>query len=135
MYNYYDPIAQGMQQRFNTARMMSPSYAPTYTQAYQQLKGRIVTSIDEARASQIDLDGSPSFFPSPSENKIYVKYLNLDGVPEFVVYTLDKRVNTNSRADELNRLESRIARLESLYNKEVNINESVPIDANATKCE
>jgi hypothetical protein len=37
------------------------------------IKGRPVVSIDEARASQIDLDGSLYVFPDLGNKKIYTK--------------------------------------------------------------
>jgi hypothetical protein len=46
---------------------MMPSPAPNY------IKGRPVVSIDEARASQIDLDGSLYVFPDLGNKKIYTK--------------------------------------------------------------
>ncbi|PWM78688.1 MAG: hypothetical protein DBY32_04195 [Phascolarctobacterium sp.] len=55
---------------------------------YGGIKGRVVTSIDEARAAQIDFDGSASYFPCPAERKIYVKSLDLNGNPVFEVYQL-----------------------------------------------
>ena len=50
--------------------------APTYTMPLVQqnlIKGRPVVSIDEARASQIDLDGSLYVFPDLGNKKIYTK--------------------------------------------------------------
>lgn len=35
------------------------------------LQGRVVASVDEGIASQVPLDGSVSYFPSPGEGKIY----------------------------------------------------------------
>ena len=50
--------------------------APAYTMPLVQqnfIKGRPVVSIDEARASQIDLDGSLYVFPDLGNKKIYTK--------------------------------------------------------------
>ena len=52
------------------------------------LKGRIVTGMDEAKAAQIDLDGTSTFFPCPAEGKIYEKSIDLNGLPVFRVYQL-----------------------------------------------
>lgn len=52
------------------------------------LKGRPVTGIEEARASQIDLDGSPFIFPDFSHQKIYTKQIGLDGSASLKTYTL-----------------------------------------------
>ena len=53
------------------------------------IKGRPVVSIDEARASQIDLDGSLYVFPDIGNKKIYTKQINLDGTASFNVFSLD----------------------------------------------
>lgn len=92
MYGYYnninmqpDPGMIAMQERLK--RMQQQAYAPQPLGTYG-IKGRMVTSIDEARAAQIDFDGSASYFPCPAEHKIYVKSLDLNGNPIFEVYQL-----------------------------------------------
>lgn len=60
--------------------------APVMPQNY--LKGRPVVSIDEARASQIDLDGSLYVFPDLNNKRIYTKQINLDGTATFNVFEL-----------------------------------------------
>ena len=65
--------------------------APAYTMPLVQqnfIKGRPVVSIDEARASQIDLDGSLYVFPDLGNKKIYTKQINLDGTASFNVFEL-----------------------------------------------
>lgn len=52
------------------------------------LKGRPVTSIDEVRASQVDFDGSVSYFPDTAHNTIYTKQINLDGTASIHAYAL-----------------------------------------------
>lgn len=89
MYGYYDNYDQRQQMQ---RRMMD---LQRQQQAFERpvpppvgLKGRPVTSIEEARAAQIDLDGSSTFFPCPAEGKIYEKFLGLDGLPIFRVYQI-----------------------------------------------
>lgn len=53
-----------------------------------QLKGRPVLSIEEARAAQIDLDGSLHIFTDIGNQKIYTKQLNNDGTASLRVYAL-----------------------------------------------
>jgi hypothetical protein len=53
------------------------------------LKGRPVASFEEARAAQIDLDGSISLFPDMGNKKIYTKRINPDGTATLDTYTLD----------------------------------------------
>lgn len=65
--------------------------APLYPQPLMQpnyIKGRPVVSIDEARASQIDLDGSLHVFPDLNNKKIYTKQINMDGTATFNIFEL-----------------------------------------------
>lgn len=86
-----------------------------YRPAYSGIKGRMVASVDEARAAQIDFDGSLNFFPCPAEKKIYVKSIGLDGLPVFEVYSLAGNgqpvyvENTVFKA-----LENRVAQIEAV---------------------
>lgn len=52
------------------------------------IKGRPVSSIDEAKAAPIDFDGSVSYFPDIANGKIYTKNINLDGTASMKVYEL-----------------------------------------------
>ena len=52
------------------------------------IKGRPVVSIEEARASQIDLDGSLFVFTDVGNKKIYTKQINLDGTATLNTYSL-----------------------------------------------
>ena len=52
------------------------------------LKGRPVSSIDEARASTIDFDGSVFFFPDLANKCIYTKQINMDGTATLLMYEL-----------------------------------------------
>ena len=57
-------------------------------QPYTGLKGRPVASIEEARASIIDFDGSIFFFPDLANKRIYTKQINVDGTALLSVYEL-----------------------------------------------
>lgn len=88
MYGQYNPYMGAtpqMQQRLNYLQQQQQQmYQPTMQQPMPMaLKGRIVTSMDEAKAAQIDLDGTSTFFPCPAEGKIYEKLIGLDGLPIF----------------------------------------------------
>ena len=68
-------------------------YAPQ--PAYQQrppistqLKGRPVSSIEEAKASLVDFDGSVFYFPDLANKRIYTKQINLDGTSALCLYEL-----------------------------------------------
>ena len=74
-YNYYpqqQPIHQYMRQ---------PQQSAT-------LKGRMVSSIEEARASLIDFDGSIFYFPDLANKRIYTKQINIDGTATLNMYEL-----------------------------------------------
>ena len=92
-YNPYRPPYNGYPQ-------VQGNYPQTYQQRYPQqqmqmlvnniVKGRVVTGIEEARAAQVDLDGTPSYFPSLGEGKIYVKYIGMDGLPVFQSFIVEQ---------------------------------------------
>ena len=102
--NYYNPYGatQQMQQRLANLQQqqqqmyqqpmptMMPPAQPNAYQPVQQIKGRPVTSIEEARAAQVDLDGTSTYFPAPAEGKIYEKLIGMDGLPIFRVYQLQQ---------------------------------------------
>lgn len=63
------------------------------TQIYQRttpsgLKGRPVSSLEEARASSIDFDGSIFYFPDLANKRIYTKQINNDGTATLNLYEL-----------------------------------------------
>lgn len=60
-------------------------------QQTQFLKGRPVSSVEEARASMIDLDGTMFVFTDIANNKIYTKQVLLDGTAELKTYVLEEQ--------------------------------------------
>ena len=101
MYNPYNPyVYPVMQQRLQSMEQQYPQMTPTnYPQPqYNQqfLKGRAVTSIDEAKAAMIDLDGSVFIFPDISNKSIYTKQINLDGTASINTYRLVQDVPVTS---------------------------------------
>lgn len=138
-YPTYNPaanpmMANQMQPAMNRYGMQQPSYPQSgYQQPYPQtynsfqqqanptatiIKGRIVTGVEEARAAQVDLDGTISYFPSPAENKIYVKYVGMDGIAVFNVYNLDAESNAPTKSVVVpNGLEALTKRVETLENQ------------------
>lgn len=52
------------------------------------LKGHPVSSLEEAKASSIDFDGTIFFFPDIANKKIYTKQVNLDGSAQLNMYEL-----------------------------------------------
>ena len=65
-----------------------PVYPMPQQQSFMGLKGRPVASIEEARASIIDFDGSVFYFPDLANRKIYTKQINLDGTAILNMYEL-----------------------------------------------
>lgn len=74
-----------LQQQYNN---MFPMMQQQQQQPQQFLKGRPVSSLEEARASMIDLDGSLFVFTDIANNKIYTKQIMLDGTAELKTYEL-----------------------------------------------
>ena len=104
MYNY-TPYGVGMspyQQQLTQNRMeqLQGQYNNMYNQNVMQsqqqqniqmLKGRPVSSYDEAKAAMIDLDGSMFVFTDIANKRIYTKQIMLDGSVELKVYTLQEQ--------------------------------------------
>lgn len=96
----YTPNTSYYQQQYQTpaARIATPPTQLTQLpQVPQQpivqtsspfLKGRLVSSIEEARAQTIDFDGSVFYFPDLANRKIYTKQINLDGTSTLNMYEL-----------------------------------------------
>ena len=88
-YNYYPQYPQRQTQQVSQqqANFQIPNYMP---QAPQQvaLKGRLVSSLEEARATSIDFDGSVFYFPDLANKRIYTKQINIDGTASLYVYEL-----------------------------------------------
>ena len=79
-YNYY-PQAQSRYLAQQPQFQQQPQQ-----QQFNGLRGRPVASIEEARASMIDFDGSVFYFPDLANNKIYTKQINMDGTSSLYVY-------------------------------------------------
>lgn len=77
--NYYQPNLP------QTANYQQP---PRQITTPIGLKGRPVSSIDEARATSIDFDGSVFYFPDLASRCIYTKQINLDGTATLLMYEL-----------------------------------------------
>ena len=137
-YNPYRPPYNGYPQ-------VQGNYPQTYQQRYPQqqmqmpvnniVKGRVVTGIEEARAAQVDLDGTPSYFPSLGEGKIYVKYIGMDGLPVFQTFIVEQPkpqmpgISLESLAQRVQNIENAIQNMNGgAVNVQPNGN-----DANATE--
>lgn len=93
MNNYYNNAyglnPQLQYPRYNGGEAQSNA-TPMYTSPMnnQFLKGRPVSSFEEARAAQVDFDGSLHIFTDIGNKKIYTKQINLDGTATLHTYVL-----------------------------------------------
>lgn len=93
------------QNRINQQQQYSNVYPNYYgvnqqQQMQQTLKGRPVSSYDEAKASMIDLDGSLFVFTDITNKRIYTKQILLDGSAEFKTYVLQEQKESNKEVNE-----------------------------------
>lgn len=87
----------GPQQRLAMMEQQQYQQFPQMQQGFQQpqgqqtapvLKGRPVSSYEEANAAMIDLDGSVFYFIDQAHKAIYTKQIGLDGAAILKVYNL-----------------------------------------------
>lgn len=103
--NFYQPtvspvpyVPQFLPQRYSVQDM--PQATPQ-----NFLKCRPVSSIEEARVSQIDFDGSLNVFPDIANKKIYTKQINMDGTSSFEIYCKveqEQKEETTSNIQKIN---------------------------------
>lgn len=99
IYMPYNASGNNNQNPYGNNNFQTPSFQqympqPSQPQPQQQmLKGRPVSSVDEARAAQIDYDGSLFIFPDITGKKIYTRQVMLDGTSMFNTYSLDESVD------------------------------------------
>ena len=79
-----------MYQNYNYYPQTQPNQFSQYSRPVQPafLKGRLVSSIEEARATSIDFDGSVFYFPDLANKRIYTKQINMDGTATLNMYEL-----------------------------------------------
>ena len=90
-YNYYPQQTQQSKPQLYQNPQLNPIYQQNYLrQAPSQvnLKGRLVSSLEEARATSIDFDGSIFYFPDLANKRIYTKQINMDGTATLCMYEL-----------------------------------------------
>lgn len=85
MYNNNPTQTPYAQQQYQVNRPIYPMMMP---QTCMGIKGRPVASIEEARASIIDFDGSIFYFPDLANKKIYTKQISMDGTAILNMYEL-----------------------------------------------
>ena len=107
------------------------------TQPQLGIKGRPVSSIEEARAASIDFDGSVFYFPDLANRRIYTKQINMDGTPSFNVYELKNEPVINSpQYVTREEFETTLAQLKkAMLEKEPAVVESQPAPAQPQQTE
>jgi hypothetical protein len=126
MQNYYQyPYNQQYQRlaQMEQQQQIQPQY-PAAVAGQSYIKGRPVVSIEEARASQIDLDGSLFVFTDIGNKKIYTKQINLDGTATLNTYSLVENVAPSESYVTKTELESAITALREEMEKGKEKNES-----------
>ena len=106
--NYYQP---------NLPQIANYQQPPRQITTPIGLKGRPVSSIDEARATSIDFDGSVFYFPDLANRCIYTKQINLDGTATLLMYEL-KEIPVAEQPNFVTReeFENTITQLKNLLN-------------------
>lgn len=107
---YQQQLAQNrlnqMEQQYNGVGTYQPNnYQMQNNQqmgTMQILKGRPVSSYDEAKASMIDLDGSLFVFTDIANNCIYTKQILLDDSAELKTYVLQEQKQGETKRDNRN---------------------------------
>ena len=91
------------------------------------LKGRPVSSIDEARAMQIDFDGSLFIFPDIANKRIYTKQIGMDGTAILNMYEL-KPIPSLANGDYITReeFENAVASIKAAISKTEDKSISLP---------
>lgn len=113
-YNYYPTQIQQPQ---GQPQPMPNQYPINYMRPAQlqtSLKGHLVSSLEEARATSIDFDGSIFYFPDLANKRIYTKQVNMDGTATLNVYELREVPNDASMNNFITReeFEAAIAKLQ-----------------------
>ena len=116
MNDFYLRQAQPYQQTFNF-----PPQQP-------QIRANWVSSIEEAKASQIDFV-STNLFCDTANGKIYLKKIGDNGKPLFLTYVIEEELNT----DPLSEINSRLMNIENYLGGRRN--ESVSNDVGYAKSE
>lgn len=74
-----------------------------------QIRANWVSSVEEARASQIDFV-STNLFCDTANGKIYLKRIGNDGKPQFITYAIEEDVK---QTDPLSEINSRLMNIEN----------------------
>ena len=93
----YNPMAY-TQQRLATLEQQYPQFSQQ--PVGPQIKCRAVTSLDEVKAAQIDLDGTLNVFVDAGNKKIYTKQVGLDGTAPPITYIVDNKPQEEAKKED-----------------------------------
>lgn len=111
----------------NAQQQMLPFQQFTYQPpAPPQIRANWVSSVEEAKASQIDFV-STNLFLDTANGKIYLKRIGDNGKPQFITYSIEDDVKPTDPLSEIN------IRLSNIENFLGGLNESVPSNAGVQK--
>lgn len=115
---------------------INPMYGYQYQPRQRLMKCFPVTSVDEARAAMIDVDGSVTVFPDLANGKIYTKSVDLNGLAVMQTY---KIVNSNApqtTEQRINEIEYSISclreELENVKQSNLSVSKSAPKKSKST---
>ena len=80
---------QQMQQQQMQQQQFQMQQQAQQQQMQPQPQVRPVTSIEEVRAISPNFDGSKQYFEDVTNNKMYIKYMDLNGLPITKVFSID----------------------------------------------
>lgn len=115
------------QQRLNFMEQQYPqlSQQNSFAQPQQNSQNLVtipVTSIEEAKAFRVDLNGTPTFFYNTGKNEIYIKKTNTQtGEADFKIFQpvveplLNEKKNINNYENDFKNLNDKIDGLYSLF--------------------
>lgn len=115
---WYYPTMNGFSNYGSQPQM--PQQMGMQPQQCAMLRGRVVTSLEEVKASPVIMDGVETYFPLPAENAIYIKYVDLNGNSVIKQYTQvqqeDKQQDQQPLATAITDLQNRVKSLETVLN-------------------
>lgn len=111
---------QPMQGQMGMSQQLMPQQQQLMQQQFSQipqqqmlgLKGRVVSSIDEVRATPVDMDGSETYFPHPASNSIFSKSIDMNGNQVIRKYVLE--ADNGGQEMNINDLAKRVKSLEEI---------------------
>ena len=112
MTNRWQPQTPQQQILQQQQQMMQQQFPQMPQQQMLGLKGRLVSSIEEVKATPVDMDGSETYFPHPASNSIFTKSIDMNGNPVVRRYVLD--TSNNSKEVNINDLANRVKSLEDM---------------------